>query len=176
MFTNKIVKYSLKESRFLGERPLDNVGVHDTFPYQSGKHSDLDFAVDEKGIWLIYATNSSRGNIVISKIKEDDLSFEDTWVTEIKKNTVGNAFIICGILYATDNYDKTPAYIKYGFDTNKGKGFTLDSKVLPFVNTLSGDYARVYALDYSPSDQALYLWNNGRIEIYPVSFAAANEP
>lgn len=176
MFTNKIVKYSLKESRFLGERALDNVGVHDTFPYQSGKHSDLDFAVDEKGIWLIYATNSSRGNIVISKIKEDDLSFEDTWVTEIKKNTVGNAFIICGILYATDNYDKTPAYIKYGFDTNKGKGFTLDSKVLPFVNTLSGDYARVYALDYSPSDQALYLWNNGRIEIYPVSFAAANEP
>lgn len=176
MFTNKIVKYSLAESRWLNEKPLDNVGVHDTFPYQSGKFSDLDFAVDEKGLWLIYATNSSRGHIVISKLNEEDLTFSNTWVTEIKKNTVGNAFIICGVLYATDAYNKSPTYVKHVFDTDKAKGLTLTPSDLPFVNTLSGDYARVYTLAYSPSDQALYSWNNGRIEIFPVSFSSPSEP
>ncbi|XP_053375608.1 olfactomedin-like protein 2B isoform X3 [Mercenaria mercenaria] len=176
MFTNKIVKYSLAESRWLGERQLDNVGVHDTFPYQSGKHTDLDFAVDEKGLWLIYATNSSRGHIVVSKVNEEDLSFDNTWVTEVKKKTVGNAFIICGVLYAVDAFDKAPTYVKYVFDTNTANGRGLEPGDLPFVNSVSSDYARVYGLDYSPSDQALYSWNNGRIEIYPVSFLDENEP
>ncbi|KAL4223234.1 hypothetical protein ACF0H5_016706 [Mactra antiquata] len=176
MFTNKIVKYSLESSRRLAERQLDLVGVHDTFPYQSGKNTDLDFAVDEKGLWLIYATNSSRGNIEISKLNEDDLSFTSTWVTEIKKKSVGNAFMICGVLYAIDAFDKSPTYIKYVYDTNKAKGWVLEPGIIPFSNSVSGDYARVYSLDYSPASQALYSWNNGRIEIYPVSFSADSEP
>ena len=176
MFTNKVVKYSLKEGRWLAERSLDQVDKHNTFPYQSGKHSDLDFAIDEKGLWITYATNSSRGNIVISKLNEDDLSFEKTWVTDIVKKDVGNTFVICGVLYAIDAYDKAPTFVKYVFDTNTAKQRTLDREELPFSNNLSGDFARVYALDYSPADKALYSWNNGRIEIYPVSFVHDNDP
>lgn len=168
--------YSLKESRWLGERKLDNVGIHDTYPYQSGKHSDIDFAVDEKGLWIIYATNSSRGHIKISKLNEEDLSFEKTWSTDILKKDVGNAFIICGVLYAVNAYDEAPTYIKYTFDTNTSRQRTLDPEVLPFKNSLTGDYARMYALDYSPSNKALYSWNNGRVEIYPVSFVHDDDP
>ncbi|WAR02615.1 NOE3-like protein [Mya arenaria] len=175
MFTNKIVKYSLAEARFLGERQLEHVGVHDTFPYQSGKNSDIDFAIDETGLWVIYATNSSNGCIVISKLNED-LSFEDTWVTEITKKHVGNAFIICGILYATNAYDEVPTFIKYTFDTRTARGKVLEPGVLPFRNSVSGDYAKVYALDYNPSDKALYSWNNGRVEIFPVSFVDDSDP
>lgn len=177
MFTNKIARYNLAESRLLRDTPLDNLGVHDTFPYASGKHTDLDFAIDEKGLWLIYATNSSRGHIVVSKVNDDDdLSFDETWVTEVKKKSVGNAFIICGVLYVMDAFDTTPTYVRYVYDTNKAKGWTLGPEDLPFSNTVSKDYARVYSLDYSPSDQALYSWNSGRIEIYPVSFLDDNEP
>lgn len=176
MYTRKIVRYSLEESRWLGEKMLDNVGIHDTFPYQSGKFSDLDFAVDEVGLWLIYATNASRGNIVISKIIEDDLSFERSWVTDIPKRNVGNAFIICGILYATDSFKNIPTYIKYTFDTIKASQTTLSPKDIPFKNSVGGDFARVYSLDYSAGDKALYSWNNGRVEIYPVSFSSENEP
>lgn len=176
MFTNKIVRYSLKESRWLAERQLEHVGRHETFPYQSGKHSDLDFAIDETGLWLIYATNSSRGHIVISKLNEEDLTFEKTWVTDILKKDVGNAFIICGVLYAVDAYDKVPTYVKYTFDTNTAKQRTLDKQLLPFRNSLTGDFARTYALDYSPSDKALYAWNNGNVEIYPVSFVRDTDP
>ncbi|KAH3877046.1 hypothetical protein DPMN_000901 [Dreissena polymorpha] len=176
MFTNKIVMYSLKDTRLLMDKQLDHVGVQDTYPYQCGKNTDLDFAIDETGLWLIYATNSSKGHIVISKLNEDDMSFEKTWVTDIRKRDVGNAFIICGVLYVTASYDKVPTYVKYVFDTNNVKGNVLESTVLPFRNAVSGDYARVYALDYSPSDKALYSWNNGRVEVFPVSFIDANDP
>lgn len=176
MFTNKIVKYSIKESRWLGERQLEYVGIHDTFPYQSGKHSDLDFAVDEMGLWLIYATNVSRGHVVISKINPDDLSFSNTWVTEIPKKGIGNAFIICGVLYAVNSFDEVPTYISYMYDTNTATGRTLAKDEIPFKNSMSGDYARVYSLDYSPSDRALFSWNNGRVEIYPVLFGGETDP
>lgn len=176
MFTNKIMKISLKESRLLAERPVEQTDKQDTFPYQSGKYSDIDFAVDEKGLWVVYATNASRGYILISKINEDDLTFEKTWATDILKKDVGNTFMICGVLYAIDSYDKTPTFVKYMFDTNTAKQRTLDAAVLPFKNSLTGDYARLYSLDYSPADKALYSWNNGRIEIYPVSFVDDNDP
>ncbi|XP_060561837.1 myocilin-like isoform X2 [Ruditapes philippinarum] len=176
MFTNKIAHYSLAESRWIGERPLENVSVHSHFPYQSGKNTDLDFAIDEKGLWLIYSTNNTHGDLVVSKVNEEDLSFDGTWVTQIKKKDVGNAFIICGILYTINAFDTAPTHINYVYDTNKGKGKRLEPDELEFVNAVENDYARVYSLDYSPSDQALYSWNNGRIEIYPVSFLDENEP
>lgn len=176
MYTRKIVRYSLAESRWLGEKEVDSVGIHDTFPYQSGKFSDMDFAVDEIGLWLIYATNASRGNIVISKIVEKDLSFERSWVTDIPKKEVGNAFIICGILYATASYKDVPTYIKYTYDTVKAKQTVLSAKNIPFKNAIDVEFARVYSLDYSPGDKALYSWNNGRVEIYPVSFVSEREP
>jgi len=178
MFTNKIVKYSLKDDRGLGEIQLENVGVRDSFPYQSGKHSDLDFAIDEKGLWLIYATNSSKGNITISKINDEDFSLDKrlTYVTDIKKNQVGNAFIICGVLYAINAYDEVPTYIKYRYDTNTRCSTVLESGQLPFRNSLGAKVTKVYALDYSPSDKALYSWNNGRVEIFPVSFVDDSEP
>ena len=176
MYTRKIVRYSLADSRWLGEKEIDSAGIHNTFAYQSGKFSDIDFAVDEVGLWVIYATNASRGNIVISKIVEDDLSFERSWVTDIPKRKVGNAFIICGILYATASYKNIPTYIKYKYDTINAKQYSLAPKEIPFRNAIGGDFSRVFSLDYSPGDKALYSWNNGRVEIYPVSFSSENEP
>ncbi|KAL3857329.1 hypothetical protein ACJMK2_012007 [Sinanodonta woodiana] len=176
MFTSKIVKYDLAQNRWMGERQLENVGVHNTYPYQSGKFSDIDFAVDELGLWMVYATNESKGNIVISKINPDDLSFEQTWITEIPKRSVGNTFMICGILYATDSYEQIPTYIKYMYDTNTVKEKILTEKQLPFRNSLKSEYARVYTLDYSPADRVLYSWNHGHVEIFPVSFSREDEP
>ncbi|WAR02531.1 NOE3-like protein [Mya arenaria] len=162
MFTNKIVKYSLAEARFLGERQLEHVGVHDSFPYQSGKNSHI----DETGLWVIYATNSSNGCIVISKLNED-VSFEDTWVTEIaKKNTLVMRSLyvsFCTLLTHTTKFLRS-SNTRLTHAQPEGR------------NSVSGDYAKVYALDYSPSDKPLYSWNNGRVEIFPVSFVDDSDP
>jgi hypothetical protein len=58
--------------------------------------------------------------IVILKFDDEMLEITETWVTSIPKTKVGNTFMICGILYATDSYENIPTFIKYSFNTNNG--------------------------------------------------------
>lgn len=173
VMTNKIVKFNLMEGRWVGELPLPGgAGSHNTYPYESGIFTDVDFAIDELGLWVIYATQTSRGHIVISKL--DDLNFVITqsWTTDILKVDVGNAFMICGVLYCVDSFKKVPTFIKYIYDTNNGGKRVLAEGVLPFKNSISTNYAQNYMLDYNPLDEKLYAWNHGRIEIYTLTLEA----
>jgi hypothetical protein len=71
--TNKIVKYNLLQKKWEKEITLPDAGVHNKYPYQSGKFTDIDFAIDEKGLWVILATTYSNGNIVILKFDDEML-------------------------------------------------------------------------------------------------------
>ncbi|XP_062582618.1 noelin-3-like, partial [Saccostrea cucullata] len=166
MMTNKIVRYNLMESRWLGELELPGAGAHNAYPYQSDRFSDIDFATDEYGLWVIYASSASSGNVVISKINEDNFTISETWTTLIPKRTVGNTFMICGILYATDSYTNSPTYIKYIYNTQNGGNKELKSTEITFTNTIRNEFVSNYMLDYNPLDRKLYSWNHGRIEIY----------
>ncbi|KAK3084173.1 hypothetical protein FSP39_009410 [Pinctada imbricata] len=168
MMTNKIVKYNIMEGRWIGELELVGAGAHNAFPYQSGLFSDVDFAVDEYGLWVIYATEISHGNIMIAKIAEQDFTVSETWMTQIPKREVGNSFMICGVLYAIDSYDKTPSFIKYIYNTNTGGGKILSPSDIPFVNAIQSTYVHTYMLDYNPMERKLFAWNHGRVEIYSV--------
>lgn len=177
MMTNKITKYNLDVGRWECERVIEGVGYQNKYPYQSGKYSDIDFAVDEHGLWVIYATDDSGGNIVVSQVNEIDLTFKQTWVTNIHKKTVGNTFMVCGVLYATDSYESLPTFIKYTYDTTTGQGKTLESSDIIFSNSLEEQTnVRIYMLDYDPSDRKLYSWNSGSIITYPVVFQSNFEP
>lgn len=40
--------------RTVRQRQVKNAGYHGMFAYQYGGYSDIDLAVDENGIWVIY--------------------------------------------------------------------------------------------------------------------------
>lgn len=166
--TNKIVKYNLLQKKWEKEITLPDAGVHNKYPYQSGKFTDIDFAIDEKGLWVILATTYSNGNIVILKFDDEMLEITETWVTNIPKTKVGNTFMICGILYATDSYENIPTFIKYSFNTNNGGSKMLKEDQIIFPNTIDDKFAKNYMLDYNPIDRKLYAWNHGRVEVYSV--------
>lgn len=174
MMTNKIVRYNLMESRWLGELELPGAGAHGAFPYQSDRFSDIDFATDEYGLWVVYASSASNGNIMISKIDEDNFTISETWTTLIPKRTVGNTFMICGVLYATESYTKSPTFIKYVYNTQTGGNKELQSTEIPFSNTIRNEFVSNYMLDYNPLDRKLYTWNHGRIEIYSTMSATTD--
>ena len=46
---------------------LPNANYHGTSPYAIELNTDIDLAVDENGLWAIYATEANLGNIVMSK-------------------------------------------------------------------------------------------------------------
>ncbi|KAK3511339.1 hypothetical protein QTP70_002662, partial [Hemibagrus guttatus] len=65
--TRNIVKYDLRTRIKSGEAIITNANYHDTSPYRWGGKSDIDLAVDENGLWVIYATESNNGRLVVSQ-------------------------------------------------------------------------------------------------------------
>jgi len=62
-----IGKYNLQQRRVTAETELPKANYHGTSPYGVGKDTDIDLAIDESGLWAIYATEANKGNIVLSR-------------------------------------------------------------------------------------------------------------
>ncbi|XP_072918653.1 adhesion G protein-coupled receptor L2 isoform X3 [Hemitrygon akajei] len=167
--TRNIVKYDLRTRIKSGEAIIANANYHDTSPYRWGGKSDIDLAVDENGLWVIYATEQNNGMMVVSQLNPYTLRFEGTWDTSYDKRSASNAFMICGVLYVVrsvyeDNESETGKNsIDYAYNTNLNREEYVD---IPFPNP----YQHVAAVDYNPRDNLLYVWNNYFILRYTLEF------
>lgn len=75
--TRNIVKYDLRTRIKSGEAIITNANYHDTSPYRWGGKSDIDLAVDENGLWVIYATESNNGRLVVSQVGQQSCTKGD---------------------------------------------------------------------------------------------------
>ncbi|XP_050804140.1 adhesion G protein-coupled receptor L3 isoform X9 [Gopherus flavomarginatus] len=167
--TRNIVKFDLRTRIKSGEAIIANANYHDTSPYRWGGKSDIDLAVDENGLWVIYATEQNNGKIVISQLNPYTLRIEGTWDTAYDKRSASNAFMICGILYVVksvyedDDNEATGNKIDYIYNTEQSKDSLVD---VPFPNS----YQYIAAVDYNPRDNLLYVWNNYHVVKYSLDF------
>ncbi|KAM4720955.1 adhesion G protein-coupled receptor L2 isoform 11-T11 [Rhinophrynus dorsalis] len=167
--TRNIVKFDLRTRIKSGEAIINYANYHDTSPYRWGGKTDIDLAVDENGLWVIYATEQNNGMIVISQLNPYTLRFEATWETSYDKRAASNAFMICGVLYVVrsvyqDNESEAGKNsIDYIFNTKLNRGESVD---IPFPN----QYQYIAAVDYNPRDNQLYVWNNNFILRYSLEF------
>uniref|UniRef100_A0A8C3R281 Adhesion G protein-coupled receptor L2 n=1 Tax=Cyanoderma ruficeps TaxID=181631 RepID=A0A8C3R281_9PASS len=167
--TRNIVKFDLRTRIKSGEAIINYANYHDTSPYRWGGKTDIDLAVDENGLWVIYATEQNNGMIVISQLNPYTLRFEATWETTYDKRAASNAFMICGVLYVVrsvyqDNESETGRnVIDYIYNTRLSREEHVD---IPFPN----QYQYIAAVDYNPRDNQLYVWNNNFILRYSLEF------
>ncbi|XP_034292967.1 adhesion G protein-coupled receptor L2 isoform X10 [Pantherophis guttatus] len=167
--TRNIVKFDLRTRIKSGEAIINSANYHDTSPYRWGGKTDIDLAVDENGLWVIYATEQNNGMIVISQLNPYTLRFEATWETTYDKRAASNAFMICGVLYVVrsvyqDNESETGKNaIDYIYNTRLSRAEYVD---IPFPNM----YHYIAAVDYNPRDNQLYVWNNNFILRYSLEF------
>ncbi|XP_052416555.1 adhesion G protein-coupled receptor L3-like isoform X12 [Carassius gibelio] len=167
--TRNIIKFDLRTRIKSGEAIIASANYHDTSPYRWGGKSDIDLAVDENGLWVIYATEQNNGRIVISQLNPYTLRVEGTWDTAYDKRSASNAFMICGILYVVktvyedDDSEATGNKIDYIYNTELSKDGYLD---IPFPNS----YQYIAAVDYNPRDNLLYVWNNYHVVKYTLDF------
>ena len=80
--TRNLVKYDLRTRIKSGEAVVVNANYHDTSPYRWGGKSDIDLAVDENGLWVIYSTEANNGRIVVSQVWQEEGKQIDEWRQE----------------------------------------------------------------------------------------------
>ncbi|XP_013404487.1 noelin-2-like [Lingula anatina] len=164
--TKNIVKFDFKNRTAMIEASMRDVDGGNTCTYPWRGYTTTDFAVDEYGLWLVYGNISNNCNLVIAKINPDTLNVEKSWATTISSGSVGNTFMKCGVLYATNSYSELSNYIRYTYDTNTGKQESLPPNGIPFKPP--GKYNTM--LDYNPHDGLLYYADmiKGNLATFPI--------
>nr|XP_033809855.1 olfactomedin-4-like [Geotrypetes seraphini] len=142
---------------------LPDAVYNNRFSYAAVSYQDMDFAADEQGLWVLYSTEQNAGNIVIGKLNVTSFTLERTWATTQYKPGVTNAFMICGVLYATRPVNTRMEEIFYMYDTNTGKEGKLSIMMDKMMETVQN-------LQYNANDHKLYMFNYGYLVTYEVTF------
>ncbi|MEE6471025.1 hypothetical protein FKM82_009160 [Ascaphus truei] len=156
-------KHDINGNKLVLRRNLPSAVFNNRFSYAGVPWQDIDFVVDESGLWVIYSTEANTGNIVISKLNDTTLIVENTWQTRQYKPAVSNAFIICGILYAVRPVNTRKEEIFYAFDTKTGQESRLSILIDKVLETMQ-------SINYSPADSKLHVYNDGYLLSYDLTF------
>nr|DBA18123.1 TPA: hypothetical protein GDO54_016408 [Pyxicephalus adspersus] len=159
-----IVKYDFKTETIAIQKELPNAGYHGQHPYSWGGYTDIDLAVDEIGLWVIYSSDMAKGSIVISQLDPKTLDVKQSWETTIRKHSVANAFMACGTLYTVGSYSSSTTTLNFAYDTHTG----IQKQIgIPFKN----QYGYGSMVDYNPSEKKIYGWDNYNMVTYDVGLS-----
>ncbi|NXY19376.1 MYOC protein, partial [Atrichornis clamosus] len=164
--SRSVARYDLRGETVTAEREIPGAGYHGQYPYSWGGYTDIDLAVDETGLWVIYSTEKARGAIVLSKLDPETLEIRRTWETNIRKRGVANSFVICGTLYTVSSYTAPNATINFAYDTATGTSRALS---IPFENR----FRYLSMLDYNPAERQLFAWDSFNMVTYPIRLSRA---
>ncbi|NXX78721.1 MYOC protein, partial [Urocolius indicus] len=161
-----VARYDLRGEAVTAEREIPGAGYHGQYPYSWGGYTDIDLAVDETGLWVIYSTEKARGAIVLSKLDPDTLEIRRSWETNIRKRGVANSFVICGTLYTVSSYSAPNATVNFAYDTATSTSRALS---IPFENR----FRYLSMVDYNPRERQLFAWDSFNMVTYPIRLSHA---
>ncbi|XP_041813516.1 olfactomedin-like protein 3A [Chelmon rostratus] len=155
-----LVKYDMKNSSVTDTAVFpaqDHVPVYGLTP-----ETVMDLAVDEEGLWAIYATRQNERHISLAKMDANSLDIEQMWDTNCPRENAEAAFVICGTLYVVYN-TKQPgrSRVQCVFDVND-MVTNEDAPLIYFPKR----YGAHSSLKYNPQEQLLYAWDDGYQILY----------
>ncbi|KAL8183054.1 UNVERIFIED_CONTAM: hypothetical protein K2H54_013654 [Gekko kuhli] len=160
--SRNLCKQNLANNHIKREK-VDDAVFNNWFSYSGVNWQDFDFAGDEKGLWVTYSTEKSKGKVIIGKVNPETLKIVKTWETSLNKPEVTNTFMICGVLYALKRVSAHKESIFYKYDTNTGNESTLDIIMEKLSDTAQ-------SVSYNPNDHKIYMYNDGYLVTYDMMF------
>jgi hypothetical protein len=163
--TDKIVIYNLKtnETNEIKVPPRSNsdntLRTTDKRLYTT-QYNYMDISSDENGLWVIYPSNYTNNTMVM---KFNGTQAEYVWNLTIDHQTVGEMFIMCGVLYGVDSVTERNTKIEFAYDLYRNQQIEVS---IEFTNPFS----QTNYISYNPRHQKLYTWDKGNLLEYPVKF------
>ncbi|XP_048013476.1 olfactomedin-4-like [Megalobrama amblycephala] len=171
--TNSVCQFNMTTSSVSTVALPKDAGYNNKFPFAhlgaTYIYTDLDFATDESGVYVIYASKSNFGNVVISKVATSNPPvLNQTWSTSLHKRTVTNTFMVCGVLYATRYLNKETEEIFYSYDTKTNEE-RYDLRI-----HIKKMQTNIRYMNYNPRDHLLYVYSDAYIVTYEAMFQEVN--
>ncbi|KAJ0023684.1 hypothetical protein NQD34_003583 [Periophthalmus magnuspinnatus] len=157
---DKIVKFDLTSALMTDSAILP---FQDFIPvYTLNSETLIDLAVDEEGLWAIYATRQADQYISLAKMDVKSLDIEQMWDTNCPRENAEAGFVICGTLYVVYN-TQTPgrSRVQCVFDVNG----LVSSDEAPLVY-FPKRYGAHASLKYNPQEALLNAWDDGYQILY----------
>uniref|UniRef100_A0A8C6UPI2 Olfactomedin-like domain-containing protein n=1 Tax=Neogobius melanostomus TaxID=47308 RepID=A0A8C6UPI2_9GOBI len=117
------------------------------------------FAVDENGLWVIFALNSE-DKMMVAKLNHESFSVTSTIDIAYPTTKAGNAFIACGVVYVSDDKDRK---VSYAFDLEKKKPADVNFNVRASNGILA-------MMSYYPNMKRLIMWDNRSVKMCKVKY------
>ncbi|CAB3408630.1 unnamed protein product [Caenorhabditis bovis] len=117
-------------------------------------HNYVDFAVDENGLWVIYA-DAEFETIKVAKI-EPNLYIVSRWDVDVNATDIADAFVMCGVMYGLKSGEELQTTITHAFDLYRN-----DS--IPGQVEWYNPYQGLTMLHYNPLDARLYFFDNSSL-------------
>ncbi|XP_051532374.1 olfactomedin-like protein 3A [Myxocyprinus asiaticus] len=130
--------------------------------YSLNPETVIDLAVDEEGLWAIYATQENERHISLAKIDPKTLDIEQMWDTPCVREDAEAAFVICGTVYVVYN-SKLPSRSRIQCVFDVSDMVTNDDAPHVYFPKRYGTHS---SLKYSPVEQLLYAWDDGYQILY----------
>ncbi|XP_004545061.1 olfactomedin-like protein 3A [Maylandia zebra] len=159
----KVVKHDLQNNSLTDSAVFpvqDHVPVYGLTP-----ETVIDLAVDEEGLWAIYATQQNERYISLAKMDTTSLDIEQMWDTNCPRENAEAAFVICGTLYVVYNTKQAGrSRVQCVFDVND----MVTSEDAPLVY-FPKRYGSHSSLKYNPHEKLLYAWDDGYQILYKLT-------
>lgn len=171
VYKNHVYYITQGEEVMVVKYDLSNKSVTDSvvFPEQDhipvyGLNPDtlIDLAMDEEGLWAIYATQQNERHISLVKMDSNSLDVEQMWETNCPRENAEVGFVICGTLYVVYNtLQPGRSRVQCVFDVNDM--VTNEEAPLVYFPKRYGSHS---SLKYNPQEQLLYAWDDGYQILY----------
>jgi hypothetical protein len=149
--SNRIVRYDTRTNQ-IATHTIKSAGFGNAFPYTGGDNTDIDFGVDEIGLWVVYSGIDHHGNVVIGKVNPETLVIYPTWETGYQKKRAVNSFMVCGRLYIVSYNSAGALELSYVYDTLRGSEVPASHQAFYSISD------SVSMMAYNPKDSKLYAW------------------